>query len=387
MANKYSSRKKIKLEDYIQLLDRMLEREGFSHAERDEIFNNEDNIELVSSEFHKKTHPLHVFKKLDRKPVEVMYSSSSVEETISDWVEKQDELSHLKEGDRIMITAYGTPGPTGEIISINKECAIIGLDDKFKEDKFDDGILEVELGDIEKIFESKRKKRKKKPTTKKGKEKKFKKVMKEFGKGKLTPYHAKEPLKSKKQNGSSQAHKQALAIAFSEAGLTKESLNEEETNLTPGQKYAVNYLELLGLELVSAPNQLSKGTLEFYDKGTDTKWQISGTGYLRKLTNASWESPKWAMVYSHFLSQSEMGAKKYLQDDEYMEMAEMLSKKIRKSKKPKPEVRSSYVYRAYKTLLDRIKILENPPGFNTGPAVTRKETIEAIKKLYDKFVK
>ena len=62
---------------------------------------------------------------------------------------------------------------------------------------------------------------KKKPTTVKGKEKKFGKVMKEFGKGKLTPYHAKSSLKSKKQDGTKKEHKQALAIAFSEAGMKK----------------------------------------------------------------------------------------------------------------------------------------------------------------------
>lgn len=64
---------------------------------------------------------------------------------------------------------------------------------------------------------------KKKPTTKKGKDKKFKKVMGEFGKGELKPYRAKKTLKSKKQKGSKKDHKQALAIAFSEAGMSESS--------------------------------------------------------------------------------------------------------------------------------------------------------------------
>ncbi len=72
---------------------------------------------------------------------------------------------------------------------------------------------------------------KKKPTSKKGKDKKFKKVMGEFGKGELKPYHAKKKLKSKKQDGSKKEHKQALAIAFSEAGMKKESVNEARNKL------------------------------------------------------------------------------------------------------------------------------------------------------------
>lgn len=45
--------------------------------------------------------------------------------------------------------------------------------------------------------------------------KKFKKVMKEFGKGELKPYHANKPLKSKKQGGSKKELAQAKAIAYS----------------------------------------------------------------------------------------------------------------------------------------------------------------------------
>lgn len=64
-------------------------------------------------------------------------------------------------------------------------------------------------------------KTKKKPKTKKEKDKKFKKVMKEFGKGELKPYHSKKNLKSKKQGGSEKERKQALAIAFKSSGLDK----------------------------------------------------------------------------------------------------------------------------------------------------------------------
>jgi hypothetical protein len=355
---------KITLDLYIEILDRLLEREGLSTAERDAIFNDSENAELISNGFSKRVQPAIIFKKLSREPVQSMYAS------------------HLQEG-------------------------------------------------------------KKKPTTPGGKKKKFKKVMKEFGKGKLKPYHADKTLKSKKQDGSKQEHKQALAIAFSEAGMTKESVNEarvfperividtpilfswrvtpdlnindfdddfydgttlpngtyeaiswtnnwvklmdrngdtwvverddledvvnpksnairnfnmvktnESIEANPGREYAIKFLTSLGLEHVSSPIQLKKGTLEFYDKNTDTKWQISGTGYLRKLNDYTkylglvarskrqgWGYPPqaWQMVYSHFPPQHTMGetSKRFLADDEYMDMAEMISEKVRSYRKLK----------------------------------------------------
>lgn len=72
-----------------------------------------------------------------------------------------------------------------------------------------------------------RKKKKKKSKIKPGRSPKFRKVMGEFGKGELVPFHAKKALKSKEKGGKPEEYKQALAIAYSEAGLTQESLNEE----------------------------------------------------------------------------------------------------------------------------------------------------------------
>jgi len=171
---------KLKLADYIQIIDRMLERDGLAEVERDAIFNDPINIEMISARFHKRTHPREIIKELDRRPIEAMYAS--LDETLFD-------LGYIAEA-------------------------------------------------------------KKKPTTKTGKDKKFKKVMGEFGKGKLTPYHAKGSLKSKKQGGSKQAHKQALAIAFSEAGMSEAFLNEagwdsfwdhEDGITVDGQKLKVRY--------------------------------------------------------------------------------------------------------------------------------------------------
>lgn len=350
---------KITLDNYIEILDRLLERQKLSSSERDAIFNDQDNIDLISKSFQKRISPSIVFKQLNKEPAKAMYAS-------------------LEEA-------------------------------------------------------------KKKPTTPEGKKKKFKKVMKEFGKGKLKPYHADSSLKSKKQGGSEKEHKQALAIAFSEAGMTKESLNEAhvfppkimitdpiygwkvdayinlndfdddyyngitlpkgkyypsgwtqhwvklendkeeswvvdrddlEDFLSPrnqtirklmptyesvsesGKEYAIKFLTSLGLENVTSKAQEKKGTLEFYDKKTDTKWQIASSGYLRKLNNYSqylktlanakkqgWGShvPQgWQMIYSHFPAKwRNQNVVNKLSDDEYMDMAEIISEKIRNYRKLK----------------------------------------------------
>ena len=153
----------IKLEDYVRLLDRMLERKGLTEEERDKLLNHPDNLDLISQEFEKRAHPTIILKKLNFEPIRVDYIfSESIEE-------------HLV-------------------------C-----------ESMEDFVLN----------EVRKKKGKKKPTTKKGKDTKFKKVMHEFGKGKLRPYHAKSNLRSKKQGGTKKEYKQGLAIAFSEANLSK----------------------------------------------------------------------------------------------------------------------------------------------------------------------
>ena len=63
---------------------------------------------------------------------------------------------------------------------------------------------------------------KKKPTTAKGRENKFKKVVGEMSKGKLKTSAGRE-LDPKDEKD----RKQALAIAYSEAGLSKESVDSK----------------------------------------------------------------------------------------------------------------------------------------------------------------
>jgi len=181
---------------------------------------------------------------------------------------------------------------------------------------------------------------KKKPTTSSGKQKKFKTVMGEFGKGKLKPYHANEPLKSKKQDGTQKELAQARAIAFSEAGLTKESFqriteDDESLILTKGQKYAVDFLKVDGLKLISSPLQLTRGNLIFVDHNNN-KWMISNTGYIRKwqelhsVRSFKYDG-KWQVLTR--IKPQQWVEKSTMTDDEYMEATHILSNKVNKLNK------------------------------------------------------
>jgi len=260
---------KLDLEGYILLLDRLLERQGLSSGERDTVFNDVNNIELISNSFEKRVHPAIVLKQLDLEPVKAMYASHEVTEAVK-------------------------------------------------------------------------------------------------GRKILSPSQQEEVIK--------------------------------DIPLSKGKKYAVDFLKSLGLQHISTPLQLKRGTLIFLDSKNNVEWQISGTGYLRKRDLNKKPSyygggPEWQMIYSHFPPQYQQGGKKFLQDDEYMDMAEKLSEKIRGARskqefKAANPFRKSYVDRAYKELMETIKVLERGEhGHYYVPSVERTEIIEAIKKLYDKYVK
>jgi len=151
----------IKFEDYIELLDRILDTQGIKEDEREIIFN--DNANLISTSFKKRVHPRDLIKELNLDSIVNMYHNekNNYEDIYND---EEEEEKYIP--------------------SIYYESLLV------------------------------EKSKKKSPL-------KFKKVMKEFGKGKLKPYHSDSALKSKEQNGSKKEHKQALAIAFSEAGMKK----------------------------------------------------------------------------------------------------------------------------------------------------------------------
>lgn len=147
--------------------------------------------------------------------------------------------------------------------------------------------------------------------SKKAKENKFKRVMGEFGKGQLKPYHADRALRSKKQGGTEKERKQALAIAYSEAGLSEA---KEVPRLSEENSRVVEFLEENGLEFVSTPIQIKNGTLEFY-----TPYGIyaifTQSGYIRK-----WGYDRWGVLF--FDDSLEMRP---------MELAEVLLEKYKRA--------------------------------------------------------
>lgn len=168
---------KATLENYIHLLDRMLENEGLAEIERDEILNDDNNIELISKAFNKRIHPSKIIKQIDRRSIDMMYAS-----------------------------------------------------------------------------------------------------MREVN----------------------------------------EALTFDDIEMTPGQKYAVNFLKVHGLDFISTPRQLKNGNLVFKDKEGKLWGIFKYGGYLRK-NNGS----RWGVLY-----RMEQG--RNIDDDEYMELAEMLINKIKK---------------------------------------------------------
>jgi len=459
---------KLKLEDYIHLLDRMLERDGLAEVERDAIFNDADNAQMISDRFQKRTHPKQVIKELDRRPVEAMYASlrESLEnlgyEPLNEagWDSSWTEENAIKvDGKDLSLTyyvVYDTPNNIQVIVAVSaSEIEKLGYkpegdlelwshgDDYWHgepEDEDDDEWWEENYVNVREIDDSeaydlvtddpkappmdwkkeyskeefeqllidnqvimnKRRKlkeslneAKKKPTTKTGKDKKFKKVMKEFGKGELTPYHAKSSLKSKKQGGSKQAHKQALAIAFSEAGMKKEVYEASETpELTQGQQYAVDYLKSQGLEFISTPSNIKRGTLMFKVKDKNEYWGLYKTGYIRKGDKGHHgyyghpPNPKTIrMGVIHKIRPPQYEEQGFIDDDEYMELAHIASQKIsraRKMEKAKEERggRASYINTMYKRLLNAA---ENTT-YDRYYKITDDEVKAAIKKLYKKYL-
>jgi hypothetical protein len=165
-------------------------------------------------------------------------------------------------------------------------------------------------------------------------------------------------------------------------------INESNENLTPGQIFAIDFLKVGGLQLISTSLQLKRGNLIFKDQ-KNVIWGIFSTGYIRKLRTSSlpWESEgRWQVLHSIIPPQHE--GKRTMDDDEYIESARILLEKIRKSNKPKPEFSPSHANYIYRKFISTIRDLTNPNnrGYNEI-IVTKREVVEAIKKLYDKYIK
>lgn len=385
---------KLDFKGYIHLLDRMLERKGLAEIERDAIFNDDENIELVTKAFEKRIPPQQILDKIDQRPVDAMYAEMrEVTESLNEagWDSFWDQEDAITVGDKKLnlryYVVYDTPNNLDLIVAVPaSEINKLGYDvsedlqlwnhggeyfwedpqDDWGDEEYEELMVNVrEIGDDEayelvtndptappmewkknytpeefedllrreQILMNKRRKlvkeslneAKKKPNTKAGKDRKFKKVMKEFGKGKLKPYHADEPLKSKKQNGSKKAHKQALAIAFSEAGMKKEVYEAREmpSEFPEGQKYAIDFLTASGFKFISTPLQASRGNLMFQDP-EGTIWGIfKNGGYIRKMTEPK---GRWQVVQR--LNDNATP----IDDDEYMDLVHIITEKYRSNK-------------------------------------------------------
>jgi len=273
MALSLVNESKVRLEDYILILDRLLERQGLSSNERDAIFNDPNNIDLISNSFEKRVHPSIILKQLDKEPVRAMYASSS-------------EVTEAVKGRKILY-----PKQQNELV--------------------------------------------------------------------------------------------------------------KDVELTPGQKYAVEFLKSKGLMLISTPRQIKQGTLQFSTPDKQ-EWLITNTGYIRKrdwkketyaMRMGYHDQPQWNVLYSHFGPQYQHGGKQIISDDEYMDLAEKLSEKFGRGKtKEEKNFRKSYVDRLY-TVLDK-EIKEKLVPLHARSRydqweweVTKEEVAEAVKKLYDKYGK
>ena len=252
---------KLNFDTYIEIIDRLLERKGLTTAEREEIFNYPENIELISSSFKKYISPRYIINKINTEHVRELYTSTN-ESFIDNW-EKKNELEFQKEiiinGDEISgycewenkVITFGITEDCNVLEDANINWYSLSEDQKqelseiilqnieFVKDNnelsFNDGYLDM-IDELQSMFNNTIYESRKKPITKKDKDNKFKKVMKEFGKGKLKPFHSKKNLKSKKQRGSKKERAQALAIAFSESNLKKESFE-------PIVKFVSDYLK------------------------------------------------------------------------------------------------------------------------------------------------
>lgn len=114
-------------------------------------------------------------------------------------------------------------------------------------------------------------------------------------------------------------------------------------NLTPGQDYAIKFLTSKGFKLTSSPVQLKRGNLIF-DDSIGNKWGIfKNGGYVRKQTP---RADRWGVVYR----QSD-AAGSQLQDDEYMDLAEIIATKYnadnKKQQKEKDILGEKYYKKVY----------------------------------------
>lgn len=152
----------------------------------------------------------------------------------------------------------------------------------------------------------------------------------------------------------------------------------EIPELTKGQEYAVNFLKSIGLELMSTPRQLKRGTLFFRDDRTDLGgntryWAIYRTGYVRSGT-------KDKMVVCANIRPSQYEEQGFIDDEEYKELAHIVSSRVLALRKRKKKGKEFYgeLYN-----IDRYGVKKYKDGLRSGnvyvPLDKMKETVNRLR--------
>lgn len=164
--------------------------------------------------------------------------------------------------------------------------------------------------------------------------------------------------------------------------------------LTQGQQYAVNFLKSKGFKFISSGRQIERGNLIFEEPNGEVKWAIfRSSGYVRK-----WKpgADRWSVIHRELPAQHEGGGD--IEDDQYMDLAELISlkysnEKKREQKEKTPEYIELKNERERKERINNVyhhvlkEILEGPGASRVYyPGVrNRNEQEEVVKKLMKYF--
>jgi hypothetical protein len=163
--------------------------------------------------------------------------------------------------------------------------------------------------------------------------------------------------------------------------------------MTSGQDYAVKFLGSRGFKFISSEKQIERGNLIFSAPNGE-HWAIfRNSGYIRK---AQPDADRWAVVHRELPAQYHGGGN--ISDDQYMDLAEMVSMKYSKAeanekRRKDPETLAKKVERESKArikdLFDFIcRQIEEPgrTGYYPAPPKNHDEILKVVEKLVDKYM-
>lgn len=165
-------------------------------------------------------------------------------------------------------------------------------------------------------------------------------------------------------------------------------------SLTPGQKYAVDYLTSKGLKFVSDERQLRRGTLMFKDPNDIWNDNEYKNPWNRKVTPISFRH--WALYKTGYVrtgdgeTMSVRGRIKppqreeegFIDDDEYMELAELAARKMNNIRKnnPNKEIQEKLQRISDRRVDDTFSLLDQQLY-----KLIDEERKKVVEKLYKKY--